>query len=159
MIADIEIEKENADTVVNVIPRLPKVFISIGLTFLMICLVLLLASNFMSLNTSNYFLFTLISGILFGIALFFEGNGFYQYVQYDKSQIYGYFANPLLYLIFRVAFKTPYVILCYNGLIISGGVNTEFIMLLIVFSLPSIIAQASWRWTPLQKWLKSLDTA
>ena len=138
--------------------RFQIILISIGLLCLIIGVILLFSTLFIEINSLNFFNITLISGILFGLALFFEGHG-YLLLPEEYQKHPAYFGSPTLYQIVRVIFRIPYVLLCYNGLIYVGEVNLELVIILVIFYAPFILSRASWRWTRLQSWLKSFITA
>lgn len=152
----VEVENKKEDTGEKR-ARFQIILISTGLSFLIIGVVILLSTVLMDTDSLEYFIATLISGILFGFALFFEGHGYFLLLnEYGGGP--NYFGSPVLFQVIRVIYRVPYVLLCYNGLIIVGGINLELVVLLAIFFSPYIISRATWRWTRLRKWLKSLDT-
>jgi hypothetical protein len=155
LVTEVENEKENLDVKRT---RFQTILIFIGLSCLILGVVLLISTVFMEIDSFEFFVATLVSGLLFGFALFFEGHGYYLLPkEYQESP--AYFGSPVLYQIVRVIYRIPYVLLCYNGFIFIGEVNFDFIVILVIFYFPYIISRASWRWTRLRQWLRSLDTA
>ena len=155
MSTEIENEEEN---LVTSRTRLQKTFISIGLTCLLISVGLLISTAQMEPSSNEYLIITIFCGILFGCALFFEGYG-YSVLPKVKIREIAYFGSPVLFQVIRVTYRIPYVLLCYNGLMIIGEINVELVGLYVILFLPFVISQVSFRWTRLQNWIKSLDTA
>jgi hypothetical protein len=155
LITNAENEKEN-----NKMQRIrfQIILIGFGLSCLILGVILLFSTLFMDTNSLDFFNITLISGILFGLALFFEGHG-YLLLPKEYQDHPAYFGSPTLYQIVRVIFRIPYVLLCYNGLIYVGEVNLQLIAILVIFYAPFILSRASWRWVRLRSLLKSFTTA
>jgi hypothetical protein len=138
--------------------RLEKAFISLGLACLIITIGLLLSTAPMNPNSNEYLNITVVCGLLFGFAVFFEGYGYYILPTNYEREI-AYFGSPVLFQVARILFRIPYVLLTYNGGLIIGELNMELIGLYIILFLPSVISQISFRWTRLQDWLRSFNTA
>lgn len=138
--------------------RFQNILISTGLSCLILGVILLLSTLFMEKNSFEFFFITLISGILFGLALFFEGHGYYLLPK-EYQDHPAYFGSPVLYQIIRVIYRIPYVLLCYNGYVFVGGINLELIVVLAILYFPYVISRVTWRWTRAREWIKSLDTA
>lgn len=129
-----------------------------GLSCLLIGVIFLFSTLFMETNSFEFFFTTLISGILFGMALFFEGHGYFLLPkEYQDGP--AYFGSPVLYQIVRVIYRIPYVLLCYNGYIFVGKINIDLIVVYVILYFPFMISRASWRWTRLRQWLRSIDAA
>ncbi|MFX0208631.1 MAG: hypothetical protein ACFFDT_21800, partial [Candidatus Hodarchaeota archaeon] len=56
--------------------RFQIILIGFGLSCLIIGVILLFCTLFIGTNSLEFFYITLISGLLFGLALFFEGHGY-----------------------------------------------------------------------------------
>ena len=138
--------------------RLQKIFISIGLACLLISIALLFVTFQMNPHSLEYLIITIVCGILFGCASFFEGYGYYLLPDNYQREL-AYFGSPALFQVVRILFFIPYVLLTYNGGLIVEEVNIDLIVLYIILYLPLVISRVSFRWTRLQDWLKSLDTA
>ena len=155
MITNVENEEKDSDVERT---RFQILLIVSGLLCLIVGVILLFGTLFMETNSSEFFLTTLISGILFGLALFFEGHGYFLLPQKYQGRP-AYFGSPVLYQIVRVIYRIPYVLLCYNGFVFVGEINIDLFIVLVILYFPFMVSRASWRWTRLQEWLKSLDTA
>jgi hypothetical protein len=131
--------------------------ISAGLLCLIITVILLFSTQLMETTSLEFFFVTLISGILFGMAEFFEGHG-YILLPKDYHKPLSYFGSPTLFQLVRVIGYIPYLLLCYNGLIFVGEINLELIFIVVIFYLPYILGRASWRWTRLRSWFESIDS-
>ncbi len=155
MITDNENEEEDTEVERT---RFQILFIAFGLSCLIIGVILLLSTLFMEFDSFEFFFTTLVSGVLFGMALFFEGHGYYLLPkEYQDSP--AYFGSPVLYQIVRVIYRIPYVLLCYNGFVFVGAINIDLIVVYVILYFPFMISRASWRWTRLRQWLRTLDTA
>ncbi|MFW9906055.1 MAG: hypothetical protein ACFFFH_17160 [Candidatus Thorarchaeota archaeon] len=154
MVTELENEKDDTDIQRT---QFQIILIGSGLSCLIIGVILLFSTLFIKTNSLNFFYITLISGILFGLALFFEGHGYFLLPKKYQGHP-AYFGSPILYQILRVIYRIPYVLLCYNGLVYVGEINLELFIILIIFYFPFVISRVSWRWTRLRLWLKSLDT-
>ncbi|MFX1284845.1 MAG: hypothetical protein ACFFB5_14385 [Promethearchaeota archaeon] len=153
MVGDVGNKKENVDAART---KFQTFFISTGLSCLIICILLLISTVFMR-NFNEFFITTLMSAILFGFALFFEWHGYYLLPKGSDVKR-AFFGNPLLFQVIRIIYSVPYLLLCYNGLIIAGGFNINLFIVFFLLFFPYVISRATWRWTRLQNWLRSLDT-
>ena len=95
--------------------------IASGLLCFIAGVILLLSTSLVDTNSFEFFFTTLISGILFGLAMFLEGHGYFLLpTEYQGHP--AYLGDPTLYQIVRLSFYIPYILLCYNGYIFVGDV-------------------------------------
>jgi uncharacterized membrane protein (UPF0136 family) len=153
----VEVEEEQENLIVTR-TRFQKSFIVTGLTCLILGVLIIFMTVFMEKRSNEFFIASLISGILFGAAFFFEGYGYYLLPK-DYGRTLAYFGSPLLYQVIRVLYRVPYVLLCYNGFLVAGRFNIDLIVILALFYFPYVVSRVACRWSRLQKWLRSLDTS
>ncbi|UCG00345.1 MAG: hypothetical protein JSW11_11920 [Candidatus Heimdallarchaeota archaeon] len=155
MVIELENEQENTEVKRT---RFQTLLIASGLLCLIVGVILLLSTSLVETNSFEFFFTTLISGILFGLAMFLEGHGYFLLpTEYQGHP--AYLGSPTLYQIIRLIFYIPYILLCYNGYVFVGEINIDLIVVLTLFYFPFIITRVSFRWVRLRKWLRSLDSA
>ncbi|MFX0015964.1 MAG: hypothetical protein ACFFB2_16130 [Promethearchaeota archaeon] len=153
MVTETENEQETA---IGTRTRFQKILISTGLVCLIISIILLIGSLLLEVTSFEFFLTSLISGILFGFALFFEGYGYYLLPTEYVGDLQ-YFGSPVLYQVIRIIYRIPYILLSYNGILIAGGINYELVVVLFFLYSPFILSRITCRWTRMKKWLRSID--
>lgn len=146
-----EDENEEKDTDVKK-TRFPRLLFAIGLSCLIMGVILLPSTLFMETNSFEFFFVTFISAILGGLALFFGGHGYYLLPTEERDNP-SYFGSPVLFQVVGVLDHILFFLIAYNGLIITGGINLDFIVVMTILFLPYVISRASCEWPRLRYWI------